>query len=127
MMCAGSIRFRASLMAMRWISWIDQRINDRLTTLWSLPWFDVASFFAAASAMADHRHHRECEHHQRNAAMPPVPGAKRHSHFMGFGTARAMGFERSMNIGEIVNTKANGTNVCYRGESALDFRPGRII
>jgi hypothetical protein len=28
MMCAGWIRFRASLMAMRRTSWIDQRIND---------------------------------------------------------------------------------------------------
>src|SRR5450432_2620857 len=28
MMCAGWIRFRASLMATRRISWIDQRIND---------------------------------------------------------------------------------------------------
>jgi len=28
MMCAGCIRFRASLMAMRRTSWIDHRIND---------------------------------------------------------------------------------------------------
>src|ERR1700680_4566954 len=54
MMCAGWIRFRASLMAMRRTSWIDQRIND---------------------AMADHRHHGEGEHHQGNVAMPPMPGS----------------------------------------------------
>src|SRR5216683_120940 len=46
MMCAGWIRFRASLMAMR-----------------------------RTCMMADHRHHGEGEHHQGNVAMPPMPGS----------------------------------------------------
>jgi hypothetical protein len=49
MMCAGWIRFRASLMAMRRTSWIDQRINDGVAMLWILPWFGVAFFLAAAN------------------------------------------------------------------------------
>ena len=48
MMCAGSIRFRASLMAMRRTSWIDHRINDGAAMLLFLPWFGVAFFLAAA-------------------------------------------------------------------------------
>src|SRR6266700_3279051 len=46
MTCAGWIRFRASLMAMRRTSWIDQRINDGVG-----------------------------EHHQGNVTMPAVPGS----------------------------------------------------
>jgi hypothetical protein len=49
MMCAGWIRFRASLMAMRRTSWIDQRINDGVAMLLILPWFGVAFFLAAAN------------------------------------------------------------------------------
>ena len=48
MMCAGWIRFRASLMAIRRTSWIDQRINDGLAMLLSLPWFGVSFFLAVA-------------------------------------------------------------------------------
>src|SRR5712692_10233683 len=48
MMCAGWIRFRASLMAMRRTSWIDQRINDGVAMLWFLPWFVVWFFLTAA-------------------------------------------------------------------------------
>src|ERR1700689_3300498 len=46
MMCAGWIRFRASLMAMRRTSWIDQRINDGVSVLLWLQ-FGVAFFLAA--------------------------------------------------------------------------------
>src|SRR6267378_2284373 len=48
MICAGWIRFRASLMAMRRTSWIDQRIKDGVATLWFFPWFGVWFFLAAA-------------------------------------------------------------------------------
>ena len=37
MMCAGWMRFRASLMAMRRISWIDQQINEGVAMLLFLP------------------------------------------------------------------------------------------
>jgi hypothetical protein len=43
---AGWMRFRASLVAMRWTSLIDQRINDGLAMLLFLPWFGVAFFLA---------------------------------------------------------------------------------
>ena len=43
MMCAGWMRFRASLMAIRRTSWIDQRINDELAML-----FSALRFFLAA-------------------------------------------------------------------------------
>src|ERR1700674_1492026 len=75
MMCAGWIRFRASLMAMRRTSWIDQRISDGVAVLLCLPWFGVAFFWRGRiGAMADCRHHGEGEHHQGNVAMPPMPG-----------------------------------------------------
>src|ERR1039457_2917161 len=45
MICAGWIRFRASLMAMRRTSWIDQRINDGVAMLWFLLWFGVSFVF----------------------------------------------------------------------------------
>src|SRR5476649_2084879 len=48
MMCAGWIRFRASLMATRRTSWIDQRINDGVALLLFLPWSGVAFFLAVA-------------------------------------------------------------------------------
>jgi len=47
MICAGWIRFRASLMAIRRTSWIDQRINDGVAMLWLLPWFGGWFFWAA--------------------------------------------------------------------------------
>src|SRR5882672_10209253 len=78
MMCAGWIRFRASLMATRRISWIDQRINDGVAPFLFLllPWSGVPFFWRRRiGAMADHRHHGEGEHHQRNVAMPPMPGS----------------------------------------------------
>jgi hypothetical protein len=46
MMRAGWMRFRASLMAMRRISWIDQQIHDGVAMLLFLPWAGVAFFFA---------------------------------------------------------------------------------
>ena len=48
MIYAGWIRFRASLMAMRRTSWIDQRINDGVAMLGFLPWFGVSFFLTAA-------------------------------------------------------------------------------
>src|SRR5258708_36794704 len=76
MMCAGWIRFRASLMATRRISWIDQRINDGVALLLFLPWSGVPFFWRRRiGAMADHRHHREGDHPQGNVAMPPMPGS----------------------------------------------------
>jgi hypothetical protein len=48
MMCAGWIRFRASLMAMRRISWIDHRIKDGVPMLLFLPWLGGWFFLAAA-------------------------------------------------------------------------------
>src|SRR5664280_1721124 len=76
MMCAGWIRFRASLMATRRISWIDQRINDGVALLLFLPRSGGAFFWRRRiGAMADHRHHGEGEHHQGNVAMPPMPGS----------------------------------------------------
>jgi hypothetical protein len=44
MMCAGWMRFGASLMAIRRISWIDQRINDGVALLLFLPWSGVSFF-----------------------------------------------------------------------------------
>jgi hypothetical protein len=72
MMCAGWMRFRASLMAIRRTSWIDQRINDELAML-----FSALRFFWRRSigAMADDRHHGEGEHHQGNVAVPAMPGS----------------------------------------------------
>ena|SRR5437879_486724 len=48
-MFAGWIRFRASLMAMRRTSWIDQRINDGVAVLLCLRWFGAAVFFGGGS------------------------------------------------------------------------------
>src|SRR6266481_8806473 len=78
MMCAGWIRFRASLMATRRISWIDQRINDGVAPFLFLllPWSGVPFFWRRRiGAMADHRHHGEGEHDKRNVAMPAMPGS----------------------------------------------------
>jgi hypothetical protein len=76
MMCAGWIRFRASLMTMHRTSWNDQRINDRLAMLWILPWLDIEFFWRQRiGALADHRHQSEGEHHKRNVAIPPMPGS----------------------------------------------------
>src|SRR5438105_3755651 len=76
MMCAGCIRFRANLMAMRRTSWIDHRINDGVAMVWFLPWFGVSFFWRwRIGAMADHRHRGEGEHHHGNVAMPAMPGS----------------------------------------------------
>jgi hypothetical protein len=76
MMCAGRMRFRASLVAMRRTSWIDQRINDGVAMLLFLRWFGVAFFWQnRIGAMADHRHHGESEHDHRNVAMPAMRGS----------------------------------------------------
>src|SRR5450755_4553920 len=46
MTCAGWIRFRASLTAMRRISWIDQRISGGVGVFWLLPGYGVSFFWA---------------------------------------------------------------------------------
>ena len=76
MMCAGCIRSRASLMAMRRISWIDQRISGGVDMFWLLPGGDV-SFFGRwrVSAMSDRGHHGEGEHHQGHVTVPAMPGS----------------------------------------------------
>src|SRR3982751_4446527 len=75
MTCAGWMRFRASLMAMRRISWIDQRISGGVGVLWLLPGGGVLFFWRwRIGAMADRRHHGEGEHHQGDVAMPAMPG-----------------------------------------------------
>ena len=76
MMCAGCIRFRASLMAMRRISWIDQRISGGVVMFWLLPG-GVGLFFGRwrVSAMPDRGHHGEGEHHQGDVTVPAMPGS----------------------------------------------------
>src|SRR6202051_5018498 len=49
MIWAGWIRLRASLIAMRRTSWIDQRINAAVAMRWFLPRFGVSFFWAAAN------------------------------------------------------------------------------
>src|SRR5450631_2167367 len=76
MICAGWIRFRASLMAMRRTSWIDQRINDAVAMRWLLPWFGVSFFWAAANRRdggSPPSWRRRASPGKR--AMPPVPGS----------------------------------------------------
>src|ERR1700761_8228280 len=67
MMCAGWMRFRASLMAMRRTSWIDHRINDEAAL--------VLFWLRRIGMMADHRHHGKGEHHHRHVTMPAMPGS----------------------------------------------------
>jgi hypothetical protein len=56
---------------MRRTSWIDQRINDGVSVLLWLQ-LGVAFFWRRRiGAMADHRHHDEGEHHQRDVANSP--------------------------------------------------------
>src|SRR6202171_1355025 len=76
MICAGWIRFRASLMAMRRTSWIDQQINDGVAMLWFLLWPGFSFFLAAA----DWRDGGSPPSWRRRAsprklAMPPMPGS----------------------------------------------------
>lgn len=74
MMCAGWIRFRASLMAMRRTSWIHHRINDEAAMVLFLPWLGGAFFWLRRiGMMADHRHLGEGEHHHGYVAMPAMP------------------------------------------------------
>jgi hypothetical protein len=51
MMRVGWFRFRASLMAIRRTSWIDQRINDGVAKLLFLPWSGVWFFLAMANCL----------------------------------------------------------------------------
>src|SRR6266480_328453 len=73
----GLNRFRASLTAMRRISWIDQRISGGVVAFWLFSEFGGSFFFGRwrIGAMADRRHHGEGEHHQGNVAMPSMPGS----------------------------------------------------
>lgn len=76
MMCAGLMHFRASLMAMRRISWIDHRISDGVAMALFLPWSGVEFFWLRRiGVVADHRHHGEGEHGHGNVTMPAVPGS----------------------------------------------------
>src|SRR5271170_503229 len=76
MMRAGRIRFRASLMAMRRISWIDQRISGGVVVLWFLPGFDASFFWRRRiSPISDRGHHGEGEHHQGPVTVPAMPGS----------------------------------------------------
>src|SRR5712672_3599566 len=76
MMCAGWIRFRASLMAMRRISWIDQRISGGVVMFWLLPGASFCFFGRwRVSAMPDRGHHGEGEHHQGDVTVPAMPGS----------------------------------------------------
>jgi len=71
MICAGWIRFRASLMAMRRTSWIDQRINDGVACFCFRRGSAFRFFCAGVGAMAITASWRG-EHHQGNVAMPPI-------------------------------------------------------
>ena len=76
MMCAGWIRFRASLMAMRRISWIDQRISGGVVVFWLLPGATFRFFGRwRVGAMPDRGHHGEGEHHQGHVTVPAMPGS----------------------------------------------------
>ena len=67
MMYEGSMRARAMRVAIRRISWIDQRINGGCGALFLGR--------CGIGVMADGGHHGESEHDQRDMAMPTVPGA----------------------------------------------------
>jgi hypothetical protein len=73
----GISRFRASLIAMRRISWIGQRIGDAVALLWLLPVIDVSVFGCdgLVSAKSDRRHHGEGEYGHGNAPVPAMPGS----------------------------------------------------
>src|SRR4029077_2508044 len=75
MMCAGWIRFRASLMAMRRTSWIDHRINDGVALVWLLPWLGGWFFLAAADWRDGGSPPSWREHHHGKVAMPAMPGS----------------------------------------------------
>ena len=61
---------------MRRISWIDQRINGGVAMLWFLPGTAFRFFWQRRiSAMSDHGHHGEGEHHQGHVTMPTMPGS----------------------------------------------------
>jgi hypothetical protein len=63
-------------MAMRRISWIDQRISGAVLMFWFLLWFGVSFFWGwRVGAMSDRGHHGEGEHHQGHVAMPAMPGS----------------------------------------------------
>ena len=61
----------ASFMAMRRISWIDQRIRSGFVRISGMRFFGRG---AAIGAMTDDGHHGEGEHDQRDVAVPAMPG-----------------------------------------------------
>lgn len=63
-------------MAMRRISWIDQRISGGVVMLWLLLG-KTFRFFGRwrISAMSDRGHHGEGEHHQGHMTVPAMPGS----------------------------------------------------
>src|SRR3546814_670255 len=67
MMWAGLILRCATRVAMRRISWIDQRISGG--------WAGGFWGWGGIGLVADRHHHGEGEHDQRDMAMPSMPGA----------------------------------------------------
>ena len=63
-------------MAMRRISWIDQRVRGGVVMLWLFPGTTFCFFGRwRISAMPDRGHHGEGEHHQGHVAVPAMPGS----------------------------------------------------
>lgn len=71
--CAGWMHRRASRVAMRRISWIDQRTRLLAAASASAVFFRRGG--DAIGLVANDRHHGKGEHHQRNMPVPAVPGA----------------------------------------------------
>src|SRR5664279_399079 len=141
MICAGWIRFRASLMAMRRTSWIDQRINDGVTMLWVLLWSGVSFFLAAADwrdggsppswrrraspgKRGDATHARICSRCDRararfsrsqNCPRSPTDGLHRHQRFDGCCRWAPGGEEGEIAIGDMTTdqqTACPKTMIC---------------
>src|SRR5271167_696928 len=71
MMCAGWMRFRASLMAIRRTSWIDHRINDEAALVLFLPWFGVPQTVTRPDGLIDAiAHERHAGPHPRRRYHP---------------------------------------------------------
>ena len=68
---AGWMRRCASLMAMRRISWIDQRIRNEVCPKTGQRFFGRHDI----GVMTDDGHHGEGEHDQRDMTVPAMPGA----------------------------------------------------
>src|SRR6476646_2772302 len=63
-------------MAMRRISWIDQRISGGVVLPWFLPRFDVSFFWRRRiSPISDRGHHGEGEHHQGHVTVHAMLGS----------------------------------------------------